>query len=56
MLKVRSQRNYLRDLKQKTLVSPKTFRSIYIKIKGNQFRSKRHVKMYLEENKLFTTK
>ena len=56
MLKVRSQRNYIKDIREKTMISPKTFRSIYLKIKGNQFRSKRHVKMYLEENKLFTKK
>lgn len=54
MIKVRSQRKYIRNLKTKNVIAPRTFRRLYTQIKGNQFRSKRHIKIFLEENKLFT--
>ena len=50
--KVRLQRGYLRRLKSKGYVSTKDFRLVYRKIGGGFFRNKRHVRMYLEENKL----
>src|SRR3989344_659609 len=51
--KVRVQRKFLRMLKEKKLISTKTHLEIYKMIKGNVFRSKRHMKLYLGENKLF---
>jgi len=52
MNRVRLQRAFLKDLKDKDLIDNKTFREIYKKIKGGFFRSKRHLKLYLEEHKL----
>lgn len=52
MLKVRTQRNFLKQLQEKKLITPKNYRLVYAKIKGGFFRNKRHLKLYLEENKL----
>jgi len=56
MIKVRSQRNLIKGFKNKELITPETFRSLYKKIKGNLFRSKRHIKLYLKEKELFKKK
>jgi large subunit ribosomal protein L19e len=53
MIKTRLQRGFIRDLKNKELITTKTYREIYKKIKGNFFRSRNHIKLYLNENKLF---
>ena len=44
--KVRAQRKLLKEYKDK--LDHKTYREIYMKIKGNYFRSKAHLKMYIE--------
>ena len=54
--KVRVQRSFIKLLKIKKLVAPETYTKIYRMIKGNQFRSKRHLKLYLGENNLFIRK
>ncbi len=51
--RARSQRRFLSELKLKKLISAKTARTVYSKIKGGFFRSKRHIKLFLEENSLF---
>ena len=51
--KIRTQRNFLVLLKDKKLVSPRTYRDLYRKAKGNFFRSKRHIQLYMEEHNLF---
>lgn len=56
MLTVRSQRGFIKELKDKNLVEGKTYRNLYSKVKGGYFRNKRHIKLYLEENKLFKVK
>jgi large subunit ribosomal protein L19e len=56
MLTVRSQRSFIKELKEKELVEGKTYRNLYLKIKGGYFRNRRHIKLYLEENKLFKEK
>ena len=56
MLKVRAQRIFLKDLKEKGLISTTHFRQVYQRSKGGFFRSRRHVKLYLEENGLFIKK
>ena len=53
MVKARIQRSYLKELREKKLIEVKTYRDIYKKVKGNYFRSKNHIKLYLTENKLF---
>ncbi len=50
--KVRSQRELLRDLKSKKLISNDTAKDLYSKIKGGFFRNKRHIKLYLGEREL----
>ncbi len=56
ILRVRVQRRFLKDLKQKKLVSSQAYSDVYQKIKGGYFRSRRHIKLYLEERNLFTKK
>lgn len=48
--KIRKQRKFLKLLKSKKAISPKIYRNLRQKIKGSFFRSKRHLKLYLEEN------
>lgn len=52
MNKIRTQRAFLKTLKEKKLITNKTFSSLYRKAKGNLFRSKRHIKIYLDDHKL----
>jgi len=50
--RVRTQREFLRQLKEKNLINTQNFRAVYLKIKGGYFRNKRHIKLYLNEYKL----
>ncbi len=50
--KIRVQRRFLESLKSKNLIDTRTYRDLYRKSKGNLFRSRRHIQLYLEENKL----
>jgi len=52
MIKVRVQRKFLKYLKQNKLISIHVYRKIYKMIKSDVFRSKRHLKLYLDENNL----
>lgn len=52
ILKVRSQRNFIKLLRSKKVLDKKLFRDLYRKVKGNYFRNKRHIKLYLEEHNL----
>ena len=56
MANVRVQRVFLKDLKDKELVSVKNYRSLYNKVKGGFFRNKRHIKLYLTEYHLIEKK
>ncbi len=56
MNKVRLQRTYLRNLKEKKLLDNKQFRMLYLKIKSGFFRSKAHLKLYLQDMKILTKK
>jgi len=51
--KMRTQKKLIKELKQKTLVSAKTYKDVYKKLNTGFFRSRRHIKLYLTENKLF---
>jgi large subunit ribosomal protein L19e len=53
IIRIRSQREFLKELKEKELISNATFRNTYLKAKGGYFRSTRHIKIFLEDNKLF---
>lgn len=56
MLRVRSQRSFLQELKEKSLISIGTFRNLYRKSKGGFFRSKRHIKLYIDDQRLWQQK
>jgi len=53
MLKVRSQRRFIKGLINKKLISNPTYQSLRNKIKGGFFRSTRHIKLFIEEHNLF---
>ncbi len=50
--RVRIQRDFIKELKEKKLLSPQNYQKIYLKVKGGFFRNKRHIKLYLNEYKL----
>ncbi|NJL44231.1 MAG: 50S ribosomal protein L19e [Nitrosarchaeum sp.] len=52
MRKVRSQREFIAELKEKKFITPKVYRELYAKVKGNYFRSRRHIKLYIGEKGL----
>jgi len=54
MNKVRLQRKFLKELKEKELINNETYRNLYLKSKGGFFRSRRHIKIYLDDKQLFT--
>lgn len=56
MAAIRTQRMFLKTLREKELITSHTYRSVYLKAKGGAFRNKRHLKLYLTEQKLFGTK
>ena len=53
MNKIRSQRKFIQEIKEKKIISNETFRKVYLRCKGGFFRSTRHIKIYLDDNKLF---
>jgi large subunit ribosomal protein L19e len=52
MMKIRVQRRFIKLLREKQLVDRQTYGQLYLKAKGGFFRSKRHIKIYLEEHNL----
>ena len=52
MSKIRAQRDFIKELRQKGLLSSTNYRSLYVKSKGGYFRNKRHIKLYLTEHSL----
>jgi len=56
MITVRSQRKFIKELKEKELIEVRTYRNLYQKVKGGYFRSRRHIKLYLTEKQLFRKK
>ncbi|MEK6841491.1 MAG: 50S ribosomal protein L19e [Nanoarchaeota archaeon] len=52
MIKIRNQKDLLKSLRSKSLISKRTYRLLYKKAKGGFFRSKRHIQIYLNEHKL----
>lgn len=52
MIKIRTQRELLRSLKDGEVVDQKIYRELYKKAQGGFFRSKRHIKLYIEEHDL----
>jgi large subunit ribosomal protein L19e len=50
--KIRLQRKVLRVLKSEDKIEPKTYRKLYSLAKGGFFRSKKHLMLYTEKNKM----
>lgn len=53
---VRAQRALLKELAGKELITKSDYHSLYSKVKGGFFRSKRHIKLYLDEHELVKKK
>ena len=49
---IRAQRELLKELHVKKLLSTVNYRMLYTKSKGGYFRNKRHIKLYLKEHHL----
>jgi len=47
--KVRSQRKLIKELKEKSIIDGKHYRKLYLLVKGGFFRSRRHIKIFIEE-------
>ena len=56
MLKVRTQRKYIKNLKNKNLLTPKVYRDLYRQVKSDRFRTVRLINLYIKENNPITTK
>ena len=52
MAKIRVQRKFLKELRGKGMIPTSTYQNLYLKSKGGFFRSKRHIKLYIDEHKL----
>ena len=50
--RIRSQRKLLRHLRERGKIDRNAFRILYLKSKGGFFRNVRHIRLYLEEQKL----
>ncbi|MAG52937.1 MAG: 50S ribosomal protein L19e [Nanoarchaeota archaeon] len=50
--KIRVLRKFLKELKVKNMIESKNYRNLILKSKGGFFRSKRHLKLYINEHKL----
>lgn len=53
MIKIRALRANLKEMKESGKIDVKTYRELYLKAKGNFFRSKRHMLIYIQQNNLF---
>ena len=52
MIKVRALKAMIKVLRDKELVTTGTYRNLYMKVKGGFFRSKRHLRLYIDEQQL----
>jgi len=50
--RIRTQRLFLKELKSKEIIPNIVYKQLYMRSKGGFFRSKRHIKLYIEEHKL----
>ena len=50
--RIRVQRKFLRELRDKKLITSTVYHLLYRKSKGGFFRSKRHIKLYIDEHTL----
>src|SRR3989338_6683641 len=52
IIRIRNQREILRKIKDKNLINSEVYRKLYYMAKGGFFKSKRHLKNYIEERGL----
>jgi len=52
ILKIRVQRNFLKELKSKDILDAKTYKKLYLRAKSGFFRSRNHLKTYIQEQNL----
>ena len=52
MNKIRALRDLLKTLRAKEVIERSSYRLLYRKAKGGYFRSRRHIKLYIEEHNL----
>ena len=50
MGRIRAQREFLQNLRGKKIIEPASYRELYLKSKGGFFRSRRHIKVYMQEH------
>ena len=56
VLKIRTQRKFIKNLRERELVDAHNYRILYNKCKGGYFRNKRHIKLFLTEQKMINIK
>lgn len=54
--RIRAQRELLKDLRDKSIISTKNYQMLCLKCKGGYFRNRRHIKLYLKEQNLVQLK
>lgn len=54
--RIRAIRRYLKELRDSGKITKETYKDLYRKAKGGFFKSKNHVKIYLQRNNLFVKK
>ena len=54
--KIRVQREFIRMLRDKEIISKDVFKTLYAKTKGGFFRSRRNIKVFIEERQLIQKK
>jgi large subunit ribosomal protein L19e len=52
ILKVRPMRAMLQEMKAKNEIDNQTFKKLYLLVKGGMFRSRSHLRLYMEQNNL----
>ncbi len=52
IIKIRALRAYIKKLKDEGKIENKVYKDLYAKSKGNFFRNKRHVSIYIEQHNL----
>ena len=50
MARIRVQREFVKLLVDKNIITKQAYRELYLKCKGGYFRSRRHIKLYLQEH------
>ena len=50
--RIRIQRKFLQALRDKNIINKSSYRLLYRKSKGGFFRSKRHIKIYMQEHEI----